>query len=178
MRVAVRHQFIGALAGGIQRHGLLDRVVDAERQLGVGAVYRTAGGIDQVAGRLLAAGLEDVEETDQVGLAICAGIVQRITHPGLGRQVDHFTEGLPAEQLLQLGRVGDVEGMEVEAGKAEQLLQARQLQLDAVVGIEVVDADHLDACFAQAPRKVVADEAGHASDQYGHAGCTWPRPMP
>ncbi|MNV85059.1 hypothetical protein D3C71_1789800 [compost metagenome] len=131
-----------------------------------------------MAGWLLAAGLEDVEKADQVGLAIGAGVVQRIAHPGLGRQVDHLTERLAGEQLLKFARVGDVEGVEAEIGKAEQLLQARQLQLDAVVGIEVVDADHLDACFAQAPRNVVADEAGHAGNQYGHAGCTWPRPMP
>ena len=92
--------------------------------------------------------------------------------------MDHFTERLRGEQLLQICRVGNVEGMEAEIGEVEQLLQACQLQLDAVVGVEVVDADHLDARLAQAPRNVVADEPGHAGNQYGHAGCPWPRPMP
>ena len=92
--------------------------------------------------------------------------------------MDHFTERLPGEQLLQVGAVGDIEGLEAEIGEAEQPLQARQFQLDAVVGIEVVDADHIDACLAQAASDMEADEAGHAGNQYGHAGCTWPRPIP
>ncbi|MNE83370.1 hypothetical protein D3C80_1801800 [compost metagenome] len=92
--------------------------------------------------------------------------------------MDHITERLAGEQLLQFVRVGDIEGVEAEIGKAEQLLQARQFQLDAVIGIEVINANHLYACFAQAPRNVVADETRHAGNQYGHAGCTWPRPMP
>ncbi|MNP44816.1 hypothetical protein D3C76_1386930 [compost metagenome] len=72
----MRHQFIGALAGGIQRHGLLDRVVDAERQLGIGPVHGAAGGVDQVAWWLRSAGLENIEETNQVGLAVGTRVVQ------------------------------------------------------------------------------------------------------
>ncbi|MNP44815.1 hypothetical protein D3C76_1386920 [compost metagenome] len=92
--------------------------------------------------------------------------------------MDHLAERLPGEQRLQIGRVGDVEGMEVEAGKTEQRLQARPLELDAVVGIKVVDTDHFDAGLAQAPRHVVANETCHTGNQYRHTGCTWPRPMP
>ena len=48
---------------------------------------------------------------------------------------------------------------------AGQLGQTRFFQRRIVVGVEVVDAEHLVTAVEETPRNVVADEAGRAADE-------------
>lgn len=92
MAVAVGKQFIGALASSVQRHRLIDRIVDAEREFAVGAIHRTARRIDQVHRPVVPAGFEHVQESHQIRLRIHIRVIQRITNPRLRRQMHDLGE--------------------------------------------------------------------------------------
>ena len=58
-----------------------------------------------------------------------------------------------------------------------ELLQPRELQVDVVVVVEVVEPDHGVAAREQALRDVHADETGGAGDQDFHSMLPRPTPM-
>ena len=70
MAVGVRHQLIGFLGGGIQADGMVDRVGLGKRHLDVAAVHAGAARVHQVRGRVVAAGLQDVDEAHQIRLGV------------------------------------------------------------------------------------------------------------
>ena len=57
---------------------------------------------------MMAAPLEDIHKTDQVGIDISMGIGQRITHPGLRSQVDHRIKGVLSKELFHRGTVSQI----------------------------------------------------------------------
>jgi hypothetical protein len=118
--------------------------------------------------RVLAAGLQDVQEAAEVGLAIGVRMGDGVAHPGLGGQVHHAVEALGREQRLHPGAVGHVQALEAKARLRRQPGQPGLLERRVVVVVEVVDADHLVAARQQALGHVHADEAGRAGDQDFH----------
>src|SRR3546814_5176327 len=54
----------------VHAHRVVDAVLDRERQLAVVAVDRARRGVDQVLDAVVAAGLEDVHEADDVGVDV------------------------------------------------------------------------------------------------------------
>ena len=65
--------------------------------------------------------------------------------------------------------VGEIQLVEGEAGGALKLGQPRLLQLNVVVGIEIIEADDLIAAVEQRLSGMVTDEPGRAGDQDTHA---------
>ena len=47
--------------------------------------------------------LENIEESNQVGLDVVAGTVDGVTHPGLDSKVDHNVEAVLCEETLDKG---------------------------------------------------------------------------
>jgi hypothetical protein len=186
MRVGVRHQLVGFLAGGVQAHRVVDGIVDRERDLGVGAVDRRRAGVDEVLDAVVAAAFEQVGEADDVGLHVGVRILQRVAHAGLRGEVDDGIEVALLEQVLHHHAVGDVVLEEAEVGVGFQLFQPREFERRVVVVVEVVDADDLVAAGEQDLRDVHADKAGGTGNEYFHAVSmgtgrilTWPgRPHP
>ncbi len=117
---------------------------------------------------MVAAGLEDVEEAGDVRADVLVRIDQRVAHAGLRSEVHDAIELLGSEELIDIRAVGDVELVERESRKLE-LLQPRQLEVDVVVVVQVVQPDDGVAALEQAPRDVHADEAGGAGDEDLHA---------
>ena len=89
MAVGVRHQLIGLLAGGIEAHRMIHRLSFIKGQVAVTAVHRTTGCIHQIAHAVMTTTLEDVAKSDKIALDICSRILNRVTHPSLGRQIHH-----------------------------------------------------------------------------------------
>ena len=116
--------------------------------------------------------------------AYCPRVGQRVPDSGLRGQVVHQLELLlgeegpdalrfhqihplePQARLLRLDRSG-VRGTCLGRLDAE-LAQPVELQPHVVVGVEVVDADHVVPLTEQPPGDVVADEAGRAGHQDLH----------
>ena len=72
----MRHQLVGLLGRGVQRDRMVDVLVHRERHLGVEAVDGRRRREDQVLDRVVAAPLEDVEETDDVAVHVGVGVDQ------------------------------------------------------------------------------------------------------
>src|SRR3546814_7843456 len=81
--------FVGLLGGRVHAHRVVDAVLDRERQLAVVAVDRARRGVDQVLDAVVAAGLEDVHEADDVGVDVGVRVLERVAYAGLGGEVDH-----------------------------------------------------------------------------------------
>src|SRR5205807_2752248 len=65
------------------------------------------------------------------------------------------------------GCLRNIQLLEAE-GALRDLLEPRTLELDGVIGREIVDADDLVAAREQPPRAVHADEAGDPGDNDFH----------
>ena len=66
--------------------------------------------------------------------------------------------------------IGDVDFLETKAGTAHQPVEPRLLQGWAVIGIEIVDPQHLLTTIKQRAGDMGADEAGGAGDENGQCG--------
>ena len=117
--------------------------------------------------RIVAAALQDVQEAHDIAVHIGPGILDRIADAGLGGQVDHGVEALRREQRRQRLAVGEVHPHEAEPF-AVDLRQARFLQDDGIISIEVVQADDFIAASEQTLNQMEADEAGCSRDQDLH----------
>ena len=179
LAVGVGQQLVALLGGSVEADGVVHLVVGGVRHFLVGAVDAGRGGVDQMlhAGAssvvAVAAGLQDVVESDQVALYVRVGIGDAVPDPGLGGQVDHDGRTEVSEYA--------VHGIPVRDGLAEEnkpvpvLLKSVQtlvLEPDIVV---VGDAVHADDAVVRAAVKqpfdeVRADEAGGTGHQHSGAG--------
>ena len=119
---------------------------------------------------VVAAGLEDVVESDEVALDIGVGIGDAVAHACLGGEVDDYCYLVFGEDCLHGCLVGD--GGVDEGPVALQrlnLLQTFILDVDIVIVGDAVDADYLDVLdiMEQALDEVAADKAGGACDEDG-----------
>ena len=168
MAVGVRHQLVGLLGGRIHADGVVDAVLDRERQLAVGTVDRARRGIDQVLDAVVAAGLEDVHEADDVAFNVGVRVLQRVAHAGLGGEIDHALRPEVGEREVHRVTVLERGALETEVRMWRQSRQARFLQARIVVVVEVVVAQHLVATRKQALAEFRTDEAGGAGDEDAH----------
>ena len=83
--------------------------------------------------------------------------------------MQHRIEGLDANSADIALLVGDIELLESEPGMRPQLLQPGALERRVVIGVQVVDAEHLVPALEQALARVHADEPRRACHQDLHA---------
>ena len=154
---------------------MVDRIVGAERDLFAAAVDRGGRGVDEVLHRVVVArGLEEVVEADQVRVDVDVRVVDAVAHAGLGGEVDEDVEAVGREELVDEWLVCDVAADEDPAGFRGlrgllDLSEAVLLQLERVVVGHAVDADDRRVLrVAQQPRaEIRADEARCARDEDG-----------
>ena len=168
VRVGVRHQLVGLLGGRVEADGVIHGVNGGKRHLGIHAVDRAGRGVDQVLDPVVPAPLQHIEMAHQVGFGVGMGILQRVAHPSLGSQVDYPIEALLGKQCRHSLAVGQVQLDEADIGTPGQIHQARLLQRDVVVVVEIVDTDDLVAMAEQAFGHGVSDKAGHAGNKKLH----------
>ncbi|MDT4853093.1 hypothetical protein FQZ97_873470 [compost metagenome] len=97
-------------------------------------------------------------------------MVHRVAHAGLGRQVHDALEAVGGKQPGHGVAVGQVQRVEHETRLRLQLPQTGLLQAGFVVGVQVVQAVHLQPQAQQALAQVKADETGGAGDEHGACG--------
>lgn len=138
------HELVGLLGGCVERHRRVDAVLLGERNLLVAAVDRAGAGVDEVLDRVMAAGLEHIEESDEVALEVGARVLDGVADARLGGEVHHDIEAVLGEQALDEGGIAQVAAHEGEAAVGVGLgqhAQARVLDAGVVVAVEVVEAD-------------------------------------
>ena len=168
MAVGVGHQLIGFLGRGVQADRMIHIVMHRKRHLGIGAIHRTGRGVDQMLDRVMTAGFQDIHEADQVGIHVGMGILQRIAHPGLRRQIDHPLGLVLGKNLGQRRPIFQTGPKVGKAGMRLQPGQPRLFQGHVVIIVEVVVADDLIAALQQPQRQGRADKACAAGNQDFH----------
>ena len=106
--VGVGEELVGFFGGSVKGDGIVDLVVGAERDFFVAAVDGAAGGVDEMFDGVVAAGFEDVVETDEVGFDVDVGVIDAVADAGLGGEVDDEVWLFGFEELVYGGLVGEV----------------------------------------------------------------------
>ena len=121
----------------------------------------------------MAARLEEVRESDEIGVDIGAGIFERVANAGLGSEMDHLGGPVRLEQPVPRIGVGEVQALEPEQRLRFEHAESRLLEGAVAVGREVVDANDRPPELEEAPRNREADKASGAGDEgwsgSGHA---------
>ncbi len=116
----------------------------------------------------MAAILEHVDVTDQVGFHVGLGVLDRMTHPRLGGEVDDPARLGAGEGVPDRAEIGKLDLMEGESRICGELREPVALELHRVIVVEAVEPDHLFSTLEQPLRGVEADEAGRAGHDIGH----------
>src|SRR6185437_1643189 len=114
----------------------------------------------------MAAAFEDVPECDEIVAQVGLGALERMAYAGLRRQVDDSVEAPALEQRRAGGGIGEIDLLESKAGTSGELCDARTLQRDVVVRIEIVDAGDARTRREERARGVHADESGRSGHQH------------
>jgi len=117
----------------------------------------------------MAAQLQHVDEAGQVAVDVGMRVFQRVTHAGLGGQVDDPGRLDLVEQRGQAVAVGQVEHADI--GVRAQRGHAITLDLRSVVVVVVVQADDALAALTQGLAGVGADETGGTGHENRHGIC-------
>src|SRR5262249_19778697 len=118
----------------------------------------------------MSATLQNVAEANQIAVDICAGIFQRIADTRLGRQVDDELGSMLVEQLPQRVLLRDICPGKYELVSFLEKFQPALLQIDVVVIIQFIHADHGLAAIEQATGQVKANEPCRPGDKnWSHA---------
>jgi len=154
MRVAMRHQLVGLLGGGIEADGMVDRVVFAEGDLLVAAVDAGAGGIDQALDFMMPATFQNIQVPRQIGLLVSKRVLERIAHTRLRRQVADEIGFM----LLEVGcKKLDVRQITPQAGVSLACFKLRMssfLERNRIIVVEIVQPNDLVAILEQCVRDV------------------------
>ena len=117
----------------------------------------------------MAAGLEHVEEADEVALEVGARVLDGVAHARLCGEVHHDVEAVLREQALDEGGIAQISSNESEAAVPVRLCEHRQaglLDARVVVAVHVVQADnHVVGLLEKPLYQERADEAGCTGNQ-------------
>src|SRR5205823_4177596 len=86
-----------------------------QRHGGVGVVHGRGRGEDDVLHAVIAHGVEQKRALLHVHLVVEIGLLDRLPHQRLGREVDHAIDLLGPERLVQRGAIAEIPAMKVSA---------------------------------------------------------------
>src|SRR5262252_3292274 len=118
-------------------------------------------------GFAMAAALEDIEKTREIGVEISVRIFQRITNTGLGSQMHDWPELALGKNAFDRAPLGEIDLVESKFVKFAQDGQTRLLQRRIVIVVDAVHADHCPISFKKMAGKSKADEARGAGNKDG-----------
>ena len=114
------------------------------------------------------AALEDMQRAHQVAVDVHMRIGHRMTNTRLRSQVHDPVDALILEQRFHARTISQVELGKAEAILSLQTRQARLLQVDVVVVVQVVETEHLITPGQQARCDKVTDETRRSGDENPH----------
>src|SRR5438874_1847836 len=113
----------------------------------------------------MAATLQQIDETLKIGGGISVRPFDRVTHAGLGREMDHRRKRIPGEQRLHGLPIGEIDSGKLEGGMILQEREPSFLQTWIIVVADVVKTGHATAQLQEPLRDVKSDEACGARDE-------------
>ena len=181
------HELVALFAGGIQAYRIVDLVVFAVGNLAVKAVHRARRGEYEVFDFVMAAGFQNVQETDQVALQVGIRIRNGVAYASLCGEVHDLVELFFGKELVQRlfvvdthfyetavlvlralnhGAVGEVVVGLFNAAFAESTV----LEAYIVIVINIVEAHHFVAAFREHEHELRANKTCSTSNKNLHVG--------
>ena len=108
---------------------------------------------------IVPASFQNIDEAFEIGVDVSVGMVDRIAHAGLGREVDHHREPMPGKQRGHRRTIRKIGLHETELRILAQDVQPRLLQRRIVIIVEIVQADDMAAFRQQLAGDMKADKA-------------------
>ena len=110
---------------------------------------------------------QNVEMPRNVRMDIGCGIFERIAHPGLGTQMDDPVNRLVGKRMGQRIGVGkiDIDKLICIGMLRLKACDARALQVERIIGREIVDSNYPLAAFQQSVSDVHSDKASRTGDE-------------
>ena len=106
---------------------------------------------------------------EQVGLDIGVGVLERVSHAGLGGEMNDMGDlGVFGGKRLDGLPYRDVPMLEGKGVVLQQPVAARFLQRHVIVVVQVIDTDDPLAAGKQRLGQVITDESGRAGNKYRH----------
>src|SRR5215510_3800266 len=110
---------------------------------------------------------EDGGEAGQIGIHIGKGSDERMPDTGLRSQVNDVRETILLESACHPVAVGKIELDETQATGFGEFVASRLLQRGIIVGVHVVETDHVAAVAQQTSRNMKTDKPSGASHENG-----------
>src|SRR5438552_9883158 len=110
------------------------------------------------------AAFENVQKTDDIAIDVRVGILERIAHAGLSRQMNDAIRWFALEDIFHSFPVGNVDLNEVETVVLGEPRQSCLLQGNVVVVVEVVQPENIVAAREQPLRDMHPDESCRSCD--------------
>src|SRR6266702_5466306 len=108
---------------------------------------------------MVPASLQNIGETDQVGVDIGVRISKQVSHARLRGQMDDHGKPIPREQRRYRNAIRHIEPFELEARVVAKDIEAGRLQPRIVIGVEIVDPYDAMARLQQSLRHMESNEA-------------------
>ena len=112
--------------------------------------------------------IDQVLKADDVGGDISARILNRIAHPGLGRQVNDRVDLVVGEQGVDCRLIGYIGAHKGKPRLCLKLGEPGAFKIDRIIVVQIIDADHAGAARKQPLGGVKADKTGSACHQICH----------
>ena len=114
--------------------------------------------------------LQHIGKPDQIAMRVRSGVLQAVADARLRAQMHHVVRPELVIDGVERRRIRKVRLHETEPLGLFQLGQARPLQLDRIIVVEIIDPQHLRAVGLQQPlASMIADEPGRSGDENLHA---------
>ncbi len=150
-------------------HGILH----GEGDLGIQPVDARTRRENQMVDLAVTATLEDIQKSHDIAVDVRMGIFQTVADAGLGREMADQIERLFLKKRDRPRLILEIQLLEASALRRRHnapvgdplqietaVLQAAELQIDVVIVVEVIDAEHLATLPLQTFENMIADESG------------------
>ena len=173
LAVGVRHELVALFGGGVQRDRIVDFVVGGVRNLLVAAVHAGGARVHEVLDLVVAAGFQNVVESDEVTLDVSVGIGDGIADACLGGEVHDDGKAVLFEEAVDCSLVGEVclDECPLFAGRCREgfdFLEAFVLDVHVIVIGDGIEADEFGAgvIVQQLFAEVATDKACGTRDKH------------
>src|SRR6476660_7054430 len=130
-----------------------------------------------MAAAVVPATFKDGGEAGQIGIDIGERIDERMPNTGLRGEVNDVRKTMFLEQACHPVAIGEIESDETQARRFGELRAARLLQRGIIIGVHVVESDHVAALAQQSSRNMKADKPGGACHENGAVSHRSPSPV-
>src|SRR5215831_13635494 len=114
---------------------------------------------------IVSAPFENGGKPGQIGIDVGEWVVQRMSHTGLRAKVNDMRKTELFEQVRNPLAIGKIQFYEAKSVRLRKLRKARFFQSWVIIGVHIVEANHVVPVTQQTPCDMEADKAGRAGHQ-------------